>query len=249
MKRFIFWTALLLGTVVLSSCEKNNTDEPTQGNYKLQYTVRIITDNSNPLGRDEIISMVQNNLQPLNITLTQKSESVWGYEAEYPQQLTEAQAAFEVLDECDPIDDLDEMTNLRFYGTIEEDVRIVDGTKMVKWDNETYHYTLPAPNKYRYEIFRDAWDVKSFEIDESTPLSFADDFSSCVGQVKINDGNAIRLAYFSAEGVEIYRANSRTEIEAVIKYWIDPNKQLQATLTKLDGSSVSMPVTLVERAQ
>ncbi len=237
--------AIVAGVMMMSGCKKN--DGPQDDNstdYKVQYSLRVITDNANPLGRETIVNMTKASFEQLGVTLTQKSESVWGYEAAYPEQLDAARAAYSMFDESDCVPDLDDVPGLLFYGIVEEEVRLTAGSKIIDRDADQERYTLPDPDDYRYVINRDVWDVKSFEVDLSTPLNYADDYSSCMGYVKINGGSETRLAYFTAAGVDVYKAQSRTDVEARIVYMIDNQKNIKAFLSTLDGSSVNMPITL-----
>ena len=239
--------ALAMSVATFSGCKENDGPNDDSTDYKVQYSLRIITDNANPLGRDRIVDMAKASLAPMGITLTQKSESVWGYEAAYPEQLVAARATYEMLDEVDVVPDLDDVPAMLFYGTVEEDLRIMAGSKIIERDADQERYTLPQPDRYRYVINRDAWDVKSFELDTDTPLVYADDFSSCMGYVKVNGGDESRLAYFTAAGVDVYKAQSRTEVEGRVVYMIDNDNNIKAILSTLDGSAVNMPITLQMR--
>lgn len=241
----LFMSAVVVMSILsLAGCKEKDDPAADSTDYKVQYSLRVITDNAKPLGRDEIVDMAKNALAPMGITLTQKSESVWGYEAAYPEQLSAAQALYEQIDDVDVVPDLDEVPGLLFYGTIEEDLRIMAGNQILDRELDSERYTLPQPNRYRYVINRDVWDVKSFEIDPSTPLTYADDFSSCFGYVKVNGGDETRMAYFTAAGVDVYKAQSRTEVEGRIIYMIENNTTIKGFLSVLDGSSVNMPITL-----
>lgn len=235
---------VVMSLSVLTGCKGNDEPDVDSTDYKVQYSLRVITNNANPLGRDKIVDMAKDALAPMGITLTQKSESVWGYEATYSNQLLEAKAAFDAIDKVDVVADLEDVPGMLFYGTIEEDLRIMKGNEMVDRDIEQERYALPQPTRYRYVINRDAWDVKSFEIDNTAPIVYADDYSSCFANVKINGGEETRIAYFTAAGVDVYKAHSRSEVEGKIVYMIDNNSNIKGILSILDGSSVNMPITL-----
>ncbi len=248
IKRFFGLTlsvAIVAGMMMLGGCkEKDGPQDDGSTDYKVQYLLRIITDNANPLGRETIVNMTKASFEQLGITLTQKSESVWGYEVACPDRLNDARVTYEMLDEADCVPDLDDVPGLLFYGIVEEEVRLTAGSQIIDRDVDQERYTLPEPDGYRYVINRDVWEVKYFEVDQSTPLNYADDFSSCMGYVKINGGNETRLAYFTAAGIDVYKAQSRTDVEGRIVYMIDNNKNIKAFLSTLDGSSVNMPITL-----
>lgn len=240
----IICSAFCLAT--LTGCGDDKEPKPSDSNdYKVQYTLRVITDNNNPLGRDEIVKIVKDRLAKEEITLTQKSESVWGYEATYPNDWDGVMVQYILIESSDPVpDDLEDTPGLLFYGMIEEDLRIVAGNELLKRDLDQEHLDVPEPDEYRYVINRDAWDVKFFEVDDDMPKIYADDYTSCTAQVKINGGNEKRLAIFNAQGVSVFKADNNNEVEGVIRYHVEGDKKIRATLSTLNGNVVNMPITL-----
>lgn len=249
MKRFITLSTTAILLTLLASCSNNNNNEPapTQQGYSIEYKLSILTNQAGEKGRSLIVEMAENNLRPFGWELKQMSESVWGVTIPYGNDSILSQKEFNELSNtviC-TTDSITEENGFLFYGQIQETKRLIQNKKKPSIVND-YFIMSPKPDEYRYVINRNTWDVKWFEYNKnSTPL-IETHHTGCLAQVTTDSGEQ-RNAHFTAEGVEIYRAGSNTEIEATIRYSYNHNKVLQATLTVLEGSVVNMPITLEKR--
>lgn len=249
MKKILLLSTLLLLLAAITSCHKNSdepTPTPSPEDYSVEYKLSIFTNQAGEKGRSQIIEMAKNNLKPLGLELKQMSESVWGITINYDNDSIQALKCYEELSGTAIIpENISTQDGILFYGSIDE-LKQLSTPSNESTTHYNYYMMIPEPDKYRYVINRNTWDIKWFEYNKEFTPSIEANHAGCYAQVTTNSGEH-RNAHFTAEGVDVYKAGSNTTIEASIRYHFNPNKELQATLTILEGSSVNMPITLEVR--
>lgn len=253
MKKYFIYATMALFFATFVGCNEKNEEprpnDPTTKSYDVSYKLNIATGKASDEGRKKIIDMVNTNLQPLGMSLAQMSESVWGASIPFGNDSVAARSFYNDLNSTltVPYSQINVDNGILFYGYIEE-IKKVDGDNHNYYNSHSEYITSPRPNKYRYVINRKTWDVKWFELPENANLAYDSYHTECYTQV-VTDSGEMRNAYFNAQGVQIYKAGSNTQVEGTIVYHFNHNHEIQATLTTLEGSSVNMPITLEVRGE